>query len=233
MEFSVGSQMKRSFRATALIPFMLLVSPAWAQELLHQMTEPSETYAIAGGELNRAEAIAVSQCKKVSPFFVSAVVIGEELNLWKGRIRYFRCSFVEGVENIRPQSVEQKMMQTRRFEKAISDLAKAIKEWSDDNSGQVIGSLTSSMRFHRDSSEPVESHLLFRFGNSTSVRNLRLRIELTQRSSHVTDVRVRTYVQNVQGENEYFSRKAYEVFFNALAQQLSIEAIELQPIQVQ
>lgn len=55
----MDSQIKQQFIATALILLTSLAIPVSAQELLHQMAERSEAYAIAGRELDRAEAPAV------------------------------------------------------------------------------------------------------------------------------------------------------------------------------
>ena len=205
--------------------------------LLQACTSPPKaiTYLdrikLVGGSAPQAEEIALFECGKLNPFFFNINLVNEHANI-HGRVRDYKCQFWESTDDLtRPTSLEQKVLQTRKFSNSPKEIEKALNAWAAHKGGRggaqpdfytmvengnVVGSQggTLQIQFGKPSFNPI----LIISGRYVAV---------DKTSVHL---RIRTFTSDTNVE--VFSPKLYQLLFNQIAQELFTEAIKLEPIEM-
>ena len=209
---------------------VLLIGPnAFAQKVLTDLRD-SHLFTVVGGDPSTAEQLALSECKKSSKYVHRVVLESENKRLLLPNERSYRCSFLEtDQEGVRPGSVEQRLIQTRRFKKSSAEVKKAIGNWAEDSGFQ-------GGQYFRIAPENFPGSLIQQLPiaePSYDRKFLILKVDVTAREEGVTDVRIRTSIRSPRGETEFFVKRPYQSIFNEIAQQLFVDAIELEPSEIQ
>ncbi len=162
--------------------------------------------------------IAMQECKKYNHFLNSAKQTEVISNLWiKGKRRVFRCAFHSAEADLeRPSSIKQKVMQSRRLLTNDTNVKKAIQEWAKDLGG------SSHMR--------NSNEILVYFDKILAGKILTIEITISTKNSSSVDLRIRTK-DNIEGE--IFNQTVYKIIFDGIAGQLFVDAIEIEPQEIQ
>jgi hypothetical protein len=192
-------------------------------------SEDGGTVITVGGALNNSQDTANEQCRANRPFVRHALLFKEHANI-RGRFRYFECSFHRGEpDKVRPSSMEQRTIQSRRLSKKYQDVKLGIESWAKDQGGRAFVTKEQRNRVERSAEGTLSGEMSIAFQFSTSPYHLRITVELNE-SSDSSIIRVRTFDHL---NNEFFNLDTYSMIFSGIAQQLFIEAIEIQPQELQ
>ena len=187
------------------------------------------TVVTVGGALNDSQDTANEQCRANGPFVRHALLFKEHANI-RGRFRYFECSFHRGEpDKVRPSSMEQRTIQSRRLLKKYEEVKLGIESWAKDQGGQAFVTKEDRKVVERSARGTLSGEMSIAFQFRTSPYHLRVKVELDE-SSDSSIIRVRTFDQL---NHEFFNLDTYSMIFSAIAQQLFIEAIEIQPQELQ
>lgn len=205
----------------------LATSPVlYGQELVRYADEPF-IVTIKRGEAPVAARLAMEECKRLSKYYLRAVQTDDSHSLFGGASRTYQCSLIETAEEgVRPSSLQQRVLQTRRFNKPMGEVVKAVGQWLADDGWKSYQNPLASEGFQFKASTRLEF-------TRRHDRAINLVITLNEKVPGSTDVRIRTSLRNSAEEVEFFSRRTYATAFNALAEQLFTNAIELQPAEMQ
>ena len=89
----------------------------------------SDRIKLVGGSAPQAEEIALIECGKLNPFFFTINLVDEHPNI-HGRVRDYKCQLWESSEDLtRPTSLEQKVLQTRKFSNSPTEIENALNAW--------------------------------------------------------------------------------------------------------
>jgi hypothetical protein len=197
-------------------------------------------YKVIDGPDQDLAPLVLDECKKLLPFAQVVKLIKDDKPFWLGsRKRDYECHIVDlDKDTVRPSSLQQRVMQTRKFNKPYDEVHSAITSWAKD-AGATHVSPANPKAIKIDGS----SNLLSINGNmvqfSYAGLNLIIDFELNPKSASITEVRVRTKYAGPAKNNrlfvntETFSQNHYQKIFNGIAQQMFIEAIEIDPLEVQ
>ncbi len=186
---------------------------------------------LVGGSAMQAKDIALIECGKLNPFFLTINLVNEHPNI-HGRVRDYKCQLWESSEDLtRPTSLEQKALQTRKFSNSPKEIENALNAWvahkggrggvqpdiyTMGENGHVVGSRggTLQIQFGQPSFRPI----LIVSGRYVAV---------DKTSVHL---RIRTFSSDA--DVEIFSPKLYQLLFNQIAQELFTEVIKLEPMEM-
>lgn len=215
--------------------FLFLLAPvpyASAQSVVGDDSD-SFFFTITGGDAASAERVVFSECQKISKYLYRAVLQGEEKKLFGPMVRRYRCSLLENdSESERPTSLQQRVLQTRRFAKSSKEVIAAINQWAADYgwSGQIYNGPGI------ESVPSLRGMFSLKLGSERGAKIISVEVDVLKRDQDSTDIRMRTFYYGslAFGEKaEFFSRRTYQSIFNDFAQQLFIEAIEIPPSEMQ
>jgi hypothetical protein len=177
------------------------------------------------GEVSEGAALVLAECKKKSDYFQSAVLLSEKFTI-AGRQRFFECAYFSDPSELkRPSSIEQRIMQTRKFNKPPSEITKAL-----NNLVYESGSMG-----HIDPTTNRGS-IIFKTKDFVNLA-FAVGISISPTSTDASLVRIGTSYVNVNsmsGYESFFSEKMYQRIFNEIAQQLFTQAIviDIDPIEM-
>lgn len=190
----------------------------------------NEFLQFAGGDEAEAEAAALQKCKEISDYFVRAKLEKELFVIWTGKNRYYRCTFWP-VDFKRPTSLEQRVIQTRKFNKSPADVLKGIKSWSDASGARLLSDTMIDLALKIGSPMPIEAMVDIPIKNTKYSLIVKLEVDGKSLKASEAIVRMRTYLALMSPEYELFNTKIYRDAFNQLADELFVSAIELEPIE--
>ena len=186
---------------------------------------------LVGGSAPQAEEIALIECRKLNPFFFTINLVNEHPNI-HGRVRDYKCQLWEASEDLtRPTSLEQKVLQTRKFSNSPTEIENALNAWVRHKDG-------------RGGAQP-DIYTMFENGNVVGSKNGTLQIQFGKPSFRPilivsgryvavdkTSVHLQIRTFSSDSDIEVFSPKLYQLLFNQIAQELFTEAIKLEPIEM-
>jgi len=186
---------------------------------------------LVGGSATQAEDIALLECRKLNPFFFTINLVNEHPNI-HGRVRDYKCQLWESSEDLtRPTSLEQKVLQTRKFSTSPTEIENALNAWVAHKGGR--GGVQPDIYTMGENGHVVGSRggaLQIQFGQP-SFRPILIvsgrYVAIDKTSVHL---RIRTFSSDA--DVEIFSPKLYQLLFNQIAQELFTEAIKLEPIEM-
>ena len=186
---------------------------------------------LVGGSATQAEEIAQLECGKLNPFFFKINLVNEHPNI-HGKVRDYKCQLWNSSEDLnRPTSLEQKVLQTRKFSNSPKEIENALNAWvahkggrggaqpdfrTMDANGDVVGSKEGTLQIH--------------FGQSSFRPILIVSGRYVAVDKTSVHLRIRTFSSD--SNVEIFSPKLYQLLFNQIAQELFTEAIILEPIEI-
>jgi hypothetical protein len=177
------------------------------------------------GEVSEGAKLVLAECKKKNDYFQSAALISENATIF-GRRRVFECAFFSDPSELkRPNSIEQRILQTRKFNKPPSEITKTLNNWIyESGSMGHIDQTTNRGSIYFKTKDFV--NLVLGVG-----------VSISPASKDASIVRISTSYLNVKGIQEYqsfFSEKMYQRIFNDIAQSLFIQAIavDIEPIEM-
>ena len=191
----------------------------------------SDRIKLVGGSAPQAEEIALIECGKLNPFFFTINLVDEHPNI-HGRVRDYKCQLWESSEDLtRPTSLEQKVLQTRKFSNSPTEIENALNAWVRHKGG-------------RGGAQP-DIYTMFQNGNVLGSKSGTLQIQFGKPSFRPilivsgryvavdkTSVHLRIRTFSGDSDIEVFSPKLYQLLFNQIAQELFTEAIKLEPIEM-
>lgn len=209
-----------------LLTFALV---AKGQEIVRDEFFNSNFY-ILGNDGVLSSSIAYNECIKINKYYAIADMVNLETSIILRDKRTYQCKIIEKkADTNRPSSFEQKIIQTRRFKKSEDSVAAAIDQWAKDN-GWVGSAFTYTSSLLKGGDKAYEKKVALSLENNKYIiSTFDLDIELIPKGEQISDVRIRTYVQVNGARTEFFSKKRYQELFNEFAQQLFVEAIQLEP----
>ncbi len=182
---------------------------------------------VGGSEIQARDA-AFNQCKKFNPFFFEIEIVNEHFNV-EGKVRDFKCKFWEQNSELeRPSSLQQRVLQTRKFNKNPTELQNAMNAWirHSGGSGAVF---KDAPVFEADGkiTQPKTGKLHASFGDKF-LPILRISGAFRVVDENTVIVRITTFANST----EVFSPKLYQLIFNQIAEELFTQAIKLDPAEV-
>jgi hypothetical protein len=201
----------------------LVITGAWAGPDF--LLRSDGAIVTIGGESGDTQVFAQSQCKARGPFVQYAILFKEQANI-RGRLRFYKCSYHQGeADKVRPSSIKQRVLQTRKFSKGYDELANGLRSWARD-----MGGVTSDAKSVRRGNEyrAIEIYAFFTFQYMPNF--LKLEIIVDDAQPDFTVLRIRTYDQM---QEEFFNEDFYRLIFNEIAQQLFTEGIAINPQEIQ
>ena len=218
-----------TMKITLIYLLLSFATVAKGQEIVRD-DDVSSYFTILGNDGVAAAAIAYNECIKINRYYAIAHMVNLETSIIFRDKRTYHCKIIEKkIDTNRPSSLEQKLIQTRRFKTNEDSVAEAIDKWAKDN-GWVGGAFTYASSMLKVGDKAYEKKVALSLDNNKYViSSFDLDIELIPKSEQISDVRIRTYVQINGARTEFFSKKRYQELFNEFAQQLFVEAIQLEP----
>jgi hypothetical protein len=194
------------------------------------VSQDNDLLHFTGGDDAEAEAFALQKCKEISDYFVRVKLEKEWFVIWTGKNRQYRCAFwPQGFK--RPTSLEQRVMQSRKFSKSPTDVLKGIKSWGDASGGRLLSDTMINLALQIGSSMPVEAVVNLPIKNTKYSLLVKLEVDGKSLKASETVVRMRTYVGLLSPQYELFNTKIYRDVFNQLADELFVSAIEIEPVE--
>jgi len=222
--------MKLYLFSTLLISGFLLSPISGYAQITVQGKAPY--FVIEGGPDGDLSPLVLEECKKTTPFAQTVKLAKDEKKFLQARSRIYHCHLFDlDKDTVRPTSLQQKVMQTRKFDKPHDVVHEAIVSWIKD-----LGAINTGGAARRVTIEGVKipaivkdqkAHL-----NVMTHRSMTMSFELTPTSPSVTEVRLRTQYVNLGQYIDVFSPPQYQKIFNMIAQQMFVEAIEIDPQEV-
>lgn len=186
---------------------------------------------LVGGSATQAEDIAQFECGKLNPFFFTISLVNEHPNI-HGRVRDYKCQLWDSSEDLtRPTSLEQKVLQTRKFSTSPKEIENALNAWVAHKGGR--GGAYPDFRTMGANGDVVgskEGTLQIHFGLSSFSPILIVSGRYVAVDKTSVHLRIRTFSSD--SNVEIFSPKLYQLLFNQIAQELFTEAIKIEPIEI-
>jgi hypothetical protein len=222
--YQIRLQMK--IKILALISLLLLQACAVDPKGINY----GDRLKFTGGSTGEAREKALAQCKKSNPFVFEVSVVKEHASIY-GQVRDFKCQFWESESELtRPSSLQQRVMQARRFKSTEKEIHHALSAWIA-HSG-ATGSVTAAYMptiVEGRIVQPSGGKFFASFGKDIlPILAIHGRYDRASTNDGVV-IRIRTFA----GDTEVFSPKLYQLIFNQIAQELFTEAIPIRPAEMQ
>jgi hypothetical protein len=222
--------MKLNFYSALLFSGFLLSPISGNAQIAVQGKAPY--FVIEGGPDGDLSPLVLEECKKTSPFAQTVKLTKDEKKFLQSRSRIYHCHLFDlDKDTVRPTSLQQKVMQTRKFDKPHDVVYEAIASWIKDLGGIDTGGDARVMTIE-GTKRPLMVKNFKAYLNVMTHRGMTMSFELTPTSPSVTEVRLRTQYVNLGHYIDVFSPPQYQKIFNMIAQQMFIEAIEIDPQEV-
>lgn len=213
-----------NIKILSLLPLLLLLQAC--------ATSPSAVnhgymVRVLGGSDAEARALAIAECKKHNPFTI-------EVSSISGRYREFKCRYWESNDDFtRPTSLQQRTMQSRRFNTSEKEIRNAISAWIAHSGAS--GGVTAGMPKIDEQGKLVpatEGRIFVMFTKVSPI--FIIHGVYFKLGDEGIGVRLRTFVSTgTSTQDEIFSPKLYQLIFNQIAQELFTEAIPINPALMQ
>jgi hypothetical protein len=177
------------------------------------------------GEASEGAILVLEECKKRNDYFQSAALLSDNFTIF-GRQRFFECAFFSDPSELkRPSSIEQRIMQTRKFNKPPSEITKALNSLVYERG--LMGHIDTTTN---------RGSIYFKTKDFVNLV-LGVGVSISPTSTDASVVRISTSYVNVRSMSAYesfFSEKMYQRIFNEIAQQLFTQAIviDIDPIEM-
>lgn len=196
------------------------------------VSQDNDLLHFTGGDDVEAQAAALQKCKEISDYFARAKLEKEWFVIWTGKNREYRCVFWP-LDFKRPSSLEQRVMQTRKFTKSRNEVIKGIKSWADATGARLLSDTMLNLALQLNTPSPVEAMIELPIKNTKYTLIIKLELDSKSPKATETIVRMRTYVGLVSPKYELFNTKIYQDMFRQLADEMFASAIELEPAEQQ
>jgi hypothetical protein len=182
---------------------------------------------VVGGSESQAQEAAFMECKKGNPFFFEIEMVNEHFNV-EGKVRDFKCRFWETKSELdRPSSLQQRILQTRKFSKSTDELHNGIQAWITHSGGSGYVAKAQPIIENNKVTYPKKGDMRVNFTGKIQP-TLHISGIYYYADEGAVNVRIRTFA----GNDEVFSPKLYQLIFNQIAQELFTQAIKLEPAEV-
>lgn len=183
---------------------------------------------VVGGSESQSRDAAFVECKKSNPLFFEIDMVNEHFNV-EGRVRDFKCKFWDQNNELeRPTSLQQRVLQTRKFNKSDVELQNALNAWIAHSGGSGVVLKDPPVIENNKVTYPSSGTLRVNFG-----KNLQPILYVTGRYSSAGENSVHLRIRTFAGETEVFSPKLYQLIFNKIAEEQFTQAIKIDPVEVQ
>lgn len=165
--------------------------------------------------------------KKNNPLTISLYEIPK-------RFQEFKCQYWESDNDFkRPTSLQQRTMQTRRFNSSEKEIRNAIAAWVAHSGG--TGSVVADIPKIDEQGKLIpatEGRIYVMFAKASPILSIHgVYFKLGDKG---VGVRLRTFISTgTSTQEEIFSPKLYQLIFNQIAQELFTEAIPINPALMQ
>jgi hypothetical protein len=191
-------------------------------------------YQINDGPDQDLTPVVLDECKKTIPFAQIVKLVKDDKPWFASRKRDYECYIVDlDKDTVRPTSLQQRVMQTRKFNKSHDAVHRAITSWGKDSGANVASAANPKVMKIDGAPHPVMvtgNVVHFHYAGMTIA--LMLDFDLNPKSESVTEVRLRTRYAGNGVNTEIFNQNHYKYIFNGIGQQMFVEAIEIDPQEV-